>query len=53
MTPLKPIESSAEYEAAIKEIGLLWGGPLGTPEGDRLDELATLVEMYEKVAFPL
>lgn len=31
----------------------LWGAPLGTPEGDRLDVLATLVDAYENEHHPM
>lgn len=44
---VKPIRSAADHEAALAEIELLWGAKDGTPEGDRLDVLATLVDAYE------
>ena len=47
MTELKPIRTEEDYEAALAEIGRLWGARSGTPEGDRLEVLATLVEAYE------
>lgn len=31
----------------------LWGAPLGTPHGDELDVLATLVDRYEEEHFPI
>ena len=36
---LKPIASEADYEAARAERKLLWGAKLGTPDGNRLDDL--------------
>lgn len=44
---IKPIKTSAEHAAALQEIDGLMSADLGTPEGDRLVVLATLVEAYE------
>ncbi len=44
---LKPIRSKADYNRALAEIERLWGARNGTPKGDRLDVLATLVDAYE------
>ena len=52
-TELKPIRSEADYEAALAEVERLWGSPLGTPEGDRLDVLATLIDAYEAENHPM
>ncbi len=48
MTDLKPIRTAADHHAALAEIERLWGSAVGTPQGDRLDILVTLVEAYEK-----
>jgi len=53
MKNLKPIRSKAGYEAAMVEIERLWGARSGTPEGDRLDILATLVDAYENEHYPM
>jgi HTH-type transcriptional regulator/antitoxin HigA len=50
---IKPIRTKADHEAALREIDRLWGADEGTPEGDRLDVLATLVEAYEQAHFPM
>ncbi len=50
---IKPIRTKADYERTLREIERLWGGKQGTPDGDRLDVLATLVEAYEQKHFPL
>lgn len=50
---IHPIRNEADYEAAMQEIGTLWGAAFGSPEGDRLDVLATLVEAYEAHAIPV
>ena len=50
---LKPIRDHAGHEAALKEIERLWGAREGTAEGDRLEILTTLVEVYEEARFPM
>lgn len=47
MDAFKPIRTEADYQAALAEIERLWGARLDTPEGDRLDVLATLIDAYE------
>ena len=49
---IKPIKRKADYRAALKEIESLMSARPGTPEGERLDVLGTLVEAYEKKHFP-
>ena len=44
---MKPIRTEADYEAALEEVAVLWGAAAGTPKGDRLDVLATLIDVYE------
>src|SRR5712691_4634769 len=53
MRNLKPIRTEADYEAALAEVERLWGARAGTPEGDRLDILATLVDAYENEHYPM
>lgn len=53
MKDLRPIRTKAGYEQAMKQIGRLWGSRLGTPKGDRLDILATLVDAYEEEHYPM
>jgi len=50
---LKPIRTEANYEAALTEVERLWGAKGGTPEGDRLDVLATLIDAYEARHYPM
>jgi HTH-type transcriptional regulator/antitoxin HigA len=49
----KPIRTSRQYEAALAEIEKLWGAKSGTPKGQRLDALATLLDTYEARHFPM
>jgi HTH-type transcriptional regulator/antitoxin HigA len=44
---IKPIKTEADYEAALEEIERLFNAEPGSPEGDRLEILSTLVEAYE------
>src|SRR5580698_9818650 len=50
---LKPIKTKADHESALREIERLWGAKEGTPDGDGLDVLTTLVEVYEEARFPI
>ncbi|MBI3285083.1 MAG: transcriptional regulator [Burkholderiales bacterium] len=50
---IKPIRTEADHRAALKEIETLMTAELGTPERDKLDILATLVQAYEQKHFPL
>ncbi|MBK1664263.1 transcriptional regulator [Rhodospirillum rubrum] len=50
---LKPIRNEADYDAALAEVERLWGAAGGTPEGDRLDILATLIDAYETRHHPI
>jgi HTH-type transcriptional regulator/antitoxin HigA len=47
---IEPIKTEADCDAALRRIEELWDAP-GTPAGDELDALATLVEAYEKKEF--
>jgi HTH-type transcriptional regulator/antitoxin HigA len=50
---IKPIRSKKDYEAALVEVERLWGATIGTPAGDRLDVLATLIDAYEALHYPI
>ena len=52
-TELKPIRTNADYKNALVEVERLWGAKSGTPKGDRLDVLATLIDLYEAKHFPM
>jgi HTH-type transcriptional regulator/antitoxin HigA len=52
-TEIKPIRTKRDYEAALTEIERLWGAKAKTPEGDRLDVLATLIDAYETEHYPM
>jgi HTH-type transcriptional regulator / antitoxin HigA len=44
---LKPIHTDVDHAEALAEVRRLWGAASGTPEGDRLHVLATLIDAYE------
>ena len=50
---VKPIRTRRDYEAALKEVERLWGAKAKTRDGDRLDVLATLIDAYEAVQYPM
>ncbi len=50
---IKPIKTEADYNAAQKNIEQLWDASYGSSEGDKLDVLTTLVEVYENEHYPI
>ena len=48
-----PIRTKRDYRRALKEIEALMDAKRGTPEGDRLDVLVTLVEAWEAKHYPI
>ena len=49
----KLIKTEADHAAALARIEELFSAKPGTPEGDELDLLVTLVELYEEKHFPM
>ena len=50
---IKPIKTKADHRAALKEVESLMSAGKGTPDGERLDVLVTLIEAYERKHFPM
>lgn len=52
---IKPIRTEADYDAALRTIEKYFDRPprKGTPEADRFDVLATLIEAYERKRWPI
>ena len=50
---IRPVRTKADYRAALKEVERLWDAEPGTPAGDRVDVLVTLIEAYEAKRFPI
>ena len=50
---IRPIRTKTDYRAAMREVERLWNATPGTPNGDRVEVLVTLIEAYEAVHFPI
>jgi HTH-type transcriptional regulator / antitoxin HigA len=50
---VRPIHTEEDYEAVLAEVDELMEAVPGTPEGDRLDVLVTLIEAYEARHWPI
>ena len=53
MANIKPIRSERDYEAALHRISELMNTEVDSPEGDELDVLVDLVELYESKQVPM
>lgn len=53
MVNVSPIRTEADYDDALARIEALFHAESGTPEGDELDILVTLVERYEDEHHPI
>ncbi len=49
----KPIKTEADYKAALARADEIFDAKSGTPEGEELESLVTLIEHYEDTAFPI
>jgi HTH-type transcriptional regulator/antitoxin HigA len=50
---VRPIETEADYDAALARAAELMDAEEGTPEADELDVIATLIEAYEDKHYPM
>jgi HTH-type transcriptional regulator/antitoxin HigA len=50
---IKPVRNARDHKLALKEIEGLMSARRGTPEGDRLEILSTLVEDWERRHQPI
>jgi HTH-type transcriptional regulator / antitoxin HigA len=50
---VRPIRNDKDHRAALAEIDACWGAAEGTEEGDKLDVLLALVEIYEAKRWPI
>jgi HTH-type transcriptional regulator / antitoxin HigA len=53
MSKIRAIRTEADYEAAIARIDELMDAEAGSPEGEELDVLTDLVELYEAKHIPM
>jgi HTH-type transcriptional regulator / antitoxin HigA len=49
---IRPIRTDKDHKAALAEIEAYWGAPDGSEQGDRLDVLLALIEIYEAKRWP-
>jgi HTH-type transcriptional regulator/antitoxin HigA len=50
---IRPIRTKADHRWALKEVERLWDAEPGTPEGDCVDILVTLIEAFEEKQIPI
>jgi HTH-type transcriptional regulator / antitoxin HigA len=50
---IRPIRNAADYRSALAQAELLWEADPGTPEGDHVEVLTTLIEDYEARHHPI
>ena len=50
---IRPIHTDEDHRAALAEIDACWGASEGSEEGDRLEVLVALVELYEAKRWPV
>lgn len=50
---IRPIKTKSDYQTTLKEIEGLMSAESGSPEGDRLEVLVTLVEAWEWEHYPI
>jgi len=51
---VRPIRTEADYREALSMVDSIWSKAVpGTPEGDQLDVLITLVQAYEREHHPM
>ena len=47
------IKTKEAYKTAVNRLESISDAPIGTPESDEADTLATLIEAYEEAHFPI
>jgi HTH-type transcriptional regulator/antitoxin HigA len=50
---IRPIRNDEDHRAALAGIETRWGAPEGSAEGDELEVLVALVELYEERRWPI
>lgn len=50
---IRPIRTDDDHRAALAAIDACWGAPEGSEQGDKLDVLLALVDIYEAKRWPL
>jgi HTH-type transcriptional regulator/antitoxin HigA len=47
------LRTEADYRAALQRVRIIFQAQPGEPEFDELDSLATLIEAYEALHYPM
>lgn len=47
------MKTNSDYTSAVKRLETISDAPIGTPESDEADILATLIDTYEEAHFPI
>ncbi len=50
---IRPIKTDTDYEAALAAVEQVFAAQPGTPAGDQLEVLTTLIEAYEARHYPI
>lgn len=50
---IRPINTKSDHQHALAELQRLWHARSGTPDADRREILAVLIESYEERVYPL
>ena len=50
---IHPIRNERDHARALKRVEKLWGARSGTPAGEELEVLATLIDSYEAKPHPI
>jgi len=50
---IRPIRTDEDHRATLAAIEACWGAPEGSEEGDKLDVLLALVDIYEAKRWPI
>ncbi len=50
---IKPIKTEEDHKNSLSRVEALWDAEPGTPEGDELDVLVTLICAFEEEHFPI
>ena len=53
MSEINQVQNEAEYDVALARISELLDAELNTAEGEELDRISTLVEIYEAEHYPI
>jgi HTH-type transcriptional regulator/antitoxin HigA len=50
---VRPLKTETDFRRALGEVERLWDADPGTPDGDYVDVLSTLIEAYEAKQHPI